>query len=90
MDYAWPVAGGPMDYLFYLTVLSLLYVARVDTVYIHGDLEPAGQYWADIKRLKQTRDKVKFITRTQPLQVNCFLFMNETILYMKYVFHKII
>lgn len=34
---------GEMDYLFYLSVLSLLYVAEVDNLYIHGDGPPTGR-----------------------------------------------
>jgi len=63
------IGGGPMDYLFYLSVLSLLYVAKVDTVYIHGDLEPPGENWKSIMSMEKTRDRVKFITRTQPVKV---------------------
>ena len=43
------IGGGPMDYLFYLCVLSLLYVVQVDTLYIHGDGPPSGQYWDSIR-----------------------------------------
>lgn len=63
------IGGGKMDYVFYLSLLSLLYVAKMDVVYVHGDAEPAGQYWREIKTLKQTKDRVKFIYRTQPVQV---------------------
>ena len=43
------IGGGPMDYLFYLCVLSLLYVVQVDTLYIHGNGPPSGQYWDSIR-----------------------------------------
>lgn len=35
----------PVNFLFYLCVLSLLQVAKMDTVYIHGDGPPSGFYW---------------------------------------------
>ena len=41
--------GGQMDFLFFLGVLSFLYVAEVDTVYIHGDQPPSGYYWSLLK-----------------------------------------
>ena len=40
---------GQMDFLFYLCVASLVYVAKVDAVYIHGDGPPTGDYWPLIK-----------------------------------------
>lgn len=39
----------PMSFTFYLCVLSLLDVAKVDRVFIHGDGPPSGQYWDLIK-----------------------------------------
>ncbi len=43
------IGGGEMDYLFYLCVLSLIYVAEVEKVYIHGDAPPTGLLWMRIK-----------------------------------------
>ena len=43
------IGGGKMNYIFYLCVLSLLYVAQVDTLYIHGNGPPTGPYWDSIK-----------------------------------------
>lgn len=43
------MGGGKMDFLFYLSLLSLIYVAEVDRVYIHGDGAPTGPYWDKIK-----------------------------------------
>ncbi len=43
------IGGGEMDFLFYLCVLSLLYVQEVDVLYIHGDAPPSGPLWAKIK-----------------------------------------
>ena len=63
------VGGGRMSYVFYLSVLSLLYVAGVDVVYIHGNIPPTGPLWEEIRTLPQTRDRVKFITRTLPVKV---------------------
>jgi len=39
------VGGGKMNFLFFLCVLSLLHVAKVDVVYVHGDQAPTGVYW---------------------------------------------
>jgi len=63
------VGGGQMSYVFYLSVLSLLYVAGLDVVYIHGNMPPTGPLWEEIKTLPQTRDRVKFILRTLPVKV---------------------
>jgi len=53
------IGGGKMDFLFYLTVLSLLNVAMVDTVYIHGDAPPHGYYWDLVEN--DPRVKVRII-----------------------------
>lgn len=55
---AWIVAGVEMDFLFFLGVLSLIYVAEVDMVYIHG-VAPIGFYWETLK----DHPKVKLIHR---------------------------
>ena len=39
------IGGGEMDFLFYLGVMSLIHVAKVDAVYIHGERPPSGFYW---------------------------------------------
>lgn len=59
--------GGEMNFLFYLSVLSLLYVAKVDKVFIHGDIEIKGQYWQSLKQRESSR--LEFIKRTQPRNV---------------------
>ena len=60
------LGGGPMDFLFYLCVLSLVYVAEVDTVYIHGDAPPTGRYWNMVKDFPQIKliYREKFIFKT--------------------------
>ncbi|KAK2180872.1 hypothetical protein NP493_421g01047 [Ridgeia piscesae] len=59
------LGGGPMDFLFYLCVLSLIYVAKVDVVYIHGDAPPTGIYWQRVRDHQQ----VKLIFRESPRTV---------------------
>jgi len=56
------LGGGTMDFVFYLSALSVLYVVEVETLYIHGDLEPAGDYWPMLK----ADPRVKFVLRPQP------------------------
>ena len=56
------IGGGHMDFLFYLCVLSLIYVAEVDNVYIHGDGPPTGHYWNRIK----DEPKLNLIYRETP------------------------
>ena len=43
------LGGGRMDFLFYLSVLSLLHVVEVEALYIHGDAPPSGPYWERVK-----------------------------------------
>ena len=43
------LGGGRMDFLFYLSVLSLLHVANVEKLFIHGDAPPKGPYWERVK-----------------------------------------
>ena len=62
------LGGGQMDFLFYLCVASLIYVAQVDAVYIHGDGPPTGSYWQLIK----DNPKLHLIYRQHPSTV-CIL-----------------
>jgi len=50
------VGGGEMDFLFYLSILSLIHVAEVDKVFIYGEA-PTGFYWS----LLQNNSKVKVV-----------------------------
>lgn len=56
------IGGGEMDYLFYLGVLSLIYVAEVEVVYIHGNAPPSGPLWNRVKN----HPKVKLVYRETP------------------------
>ena len=42
------LGGGEMDFLFYLSVLSLLHIVKVDAVNIHGDMPPARELWRNV------------------------------------------
>ena len=59
------IGGGKMDFLFYLCVLSLLYVAEVENVYIHGDAPPTGKYWEQIR----LNPRIRLIHRETPKTV---------------------
>ena len=63
------IGGRPMDFIFYLSVLSMLGVLRVDTVFIHGDVPPTGPYWARLMTDQRLAPRVRFVTRPQPLMV---------------------
>ena len=41
--------GGQMDFLFYLSVLSVLHVLKAEVLYIHGDQPPTGAFWESVK-----------------------------------------
>lgn len=56
---------GEMDFLFYLCVLSLIHMAKVEAVYIHGDGPPSGMYWQLIKN----HEKVHLIYREPPATI---------------------
>ena len=56
------IGGGNMDYLFYLGVLSLIYVAEAEAVFIHGNAPPSGPLWGRIK----DHPKVRLIYRQTP------------------------
>lgn len=59
------IGGGPMDFLFYMGVISLIYVAEVDMVYIHGNLPPTGPYWNRIRHHPQ----LTLVYREVPLSI---------------------
>ena len=56
------IGGGEMDFLFYLGMLSLIYVAEVDMVYLHGNGPPTGHFWHRIK----DNPKLRLIYREVP------------------------
>ena len=56
------IGGRDMNFLFYMSALSLLYVMETDHVYIHGDVEPGGMYWLELKQ----NEKITFVSRPQP------------------------
>ena len=56
------LGGGYMDFLFYLCLLSLLNVAKVDNLYLHGDGPPTGEYWELIK----DHERLHLIYRLHP------------------------
>ena len=58
------LGGGEMDFLFYLSVLSAVYILKVETLYIHGDKPPSGMYWNRIK--SKHFHKVRLVYRVLP------------------------
>ena len=56
------IGGGAMDFLFYLSCLSLLFVANVENLYIHGNIPPTGEFWEEIK----SNPRVRYIVRETP------------------------
>ena len=61
--YFW-MGGGDMDYLFYLSILSVIHVLKVTTVYIHGDAPLQGQYWLTLQETHSA--KVIWIHKSRP------------------------
>jgi len=64
------VGGGKMSFVFFVGVLSMLYVAKLDVVYVHGDKPPTGEYW-DL--LIQTRQNIQFVLRENARQVFVYI-----------------
>ena len=46
--YVW-TGDHELKYYEYISILSCLYVADMDIVYIHGETEPRGKYWEMLK-----------------------------------------
>ena len=67
VHYMWPSwkKRSSMTYTFYLSVLSALYVANVDEVFIHG-IEPTGAHW---DRIKNITTRVKIVRRVTPTSI---------------------
>ncbi|ELU00321.1 hypothetical protein CAPTEDRAFT_217705 [Capitella teleta] len=61
--YVW-FGGGKMDYIFYLSALSVLYIVKADVIYVHGDKPPSGMYWERLQ--KEEGDRVRWVYRQYP------------------------
>ena len=62
--YVW-FGGGTMQYLFFLSVLSCIYILKLEAVYIHGDIIFTGRNW---ERL-QNETRLHWIYRTRPSHI---------------------
>ena len=51
------IGENTVNFFIYLSIYSMISVLKVDMVYLHGDIEPNGDYW---QRLLETK-KVKFV-----------------------------
>jgi len=63
------IGGNQMKFMFFVSVLSLLHVAKVDMVYVHGDEPLTGYYW-DL--LIDTGQNVQFVRRENAEEVYGF------------------
>ena len=45
----WIDGKTQVDFHFYLGILSLLHIAKVDKIYLHGGSPPTGYYWSLVK-----------------------------------------
>jgi len=77
------IGGGQMDFTFFLSVLSLLHVAKVDMVYIHGNKPLTGKYW---NLLIDTGHNVQFVHRENAEEVQLIVVY---IIYYKNCYHFI-
>ena len=69
------VGGGQMDFQFFVSVLSLLHVAKVDVVYVYGDKPLTGRYW---NLLIDTGQNIQFVLRENAGEVRCGLIHRRT------------
>lgn len=64
---AWPVGGSSqsqLSFLAFLSVLSALHVAGLHHVFVHGDLEPSGRWWDELRQ-----ENVTFVSTDPPNSV---------------------
>ena len=59
--YVW-FGGGEMDYFFFLSILSCIYVLELEAVYIHGELPPSGDHWEQLGN----ETKLHWVYRSRP------------------------
>lgn len=43
------IGENTVNFFIYLSIYSMISVLKVDTVYVHGDIEPNGDYWNKLK-----------------------------------------
>ena len=51
------IGENTVNFFIYLSIYSMISVLKVDMVYVHGDIEPTGDYW---QKLLQS-GKIKFV-----------------------------
>ncbi|RUS80487.1 hypothetical protein EGW08_011765 [Elysia chlorotica] len=64
VHYVW-LGKRHLKYFAYLSILSSLHVLQAEAVYVHGDIEPLGELWQEVK----LNPRVKFIQRNFPSSV---------------------
>ena len=57
--YAW-LGGNKMPYTFFLSVLSAIFLGKVDKVYIHGETHPTGELWTKLLNM-DTENRVQHV-----------------------------
>ncbi|XP_013073333.2 uncharacterized protein LOC106060100 [Biomphalaria glabrata] len=61
VHYVW-LGKRKLDFFSFLSLQSSLHVLKADAVYIHGDVQPFGEHWDQVK----LNTRVKFIHRDFP------------------------
>ena len=51
-------------FMFYLSILSFIYIQKVERVYIHCDQEPHGPLWSNL--VEREKDKLQLVYRSNP------------------------
>ena len=64
VHYVW-LGKRKLKFFAYLSILSSLHVLKAEAVYVHGDEEPLGELWQEVK----LNPNVKFILRKFPTSV---------------------
>ena len=65
--YAW-LGGGTMGYTFYMSVLSALFLGKVENIYIHGDMPPRGNYWTDLMKM-DIKSRIYYVPWHRPRSI---------------------
>jgi hypothetical protein len=63
----WPLSDNSQSkfrFLSYLSVISALHVAGLHHVYVHGDVEPGGEWWEELRK-----ENVTFVHTDPPSSV---------------------
>ena len=94
------LGGGEMDFLFYLSVLSLVFVAKVDAVFIHGEAPPRGTFWNLLKNNRKVQhvfgrgDGEDVVSQSESLRIDIMfkyggIYVDRDVIFTKPLSHRL-